>query len=160
MLTCGIRSITDLLFLLVFRCFEIPFLRVKFFNHISNALNVLFLSLPLFGNKVKKRIVAFYKADLESSDERLEQWKNGEVSASERRILFTKWLADSWEDYTSNNQDEITKAFKKCDMYNDIHGKENHLIKLDRLPSYKPPNKDGCLMDDSKKRCLMDSSYL
>ena len=27
-------------------------------------------------------------------------------------------------------------------MYNDINGNENHLIKLDRLPSYRPPNKD------------------
>ena len=27
-------------------------------------------------------------------------------------------------------------------MYNDINGNENHLIKLDHLPIYRPPNKD------------------
>ena len=27
-------------------------------------------------------------------------------------------------------------------ILNDIHGKENHLIKIDRLPSYVPPTKD------------------
>ena len=27
-------------------------------------------------------------------------------------------------------------------MYNDIHGRENDKVKLDKMPSYKPPNKD------------------
>ena len=26
-------------------------------------------------------------------------------------------------------------------MYNDIYGRENHLVKLDKLPSYTPPKK-------------------
>ena len=26
-------------------------------------------------------------------------------------------------------------------MFNDIHGRENHLVKLDKLPSYTPPKK-------------------
>ena len=33
----------------------------------------------------------------------------------------------------------ITNAFKRCGMYNDIDGKENHLVKLDkRMPNYAP----------------------
>ena len=51
-------------------------------------------------------------------------------------------FADAWENYTTNHQAEITGAFKKCGMCNDINGNENHLSKLDRLPSYRPPNKD------------------
>ena len=90
----------------------------------------------------KKRIVKSYEQDLESSEERLEQWKNGDVSAAERRILFTKWLGDAWDDFTKNYQSQITRAFKKCGMYNDINGKENHLIKLDRYSSYVPLVKD------------------
>ena len=38
----------------------------------------------------------------------------------------------------------ITNAFKRCGMYNDITGKENHLVKLDkRMPNYVPPAKDA-----------------
>ena len=34
--------------------------------------------------------------------------------------------------------------FKRCGMYNDITGKENHLVKLDkRMPNYVPPAKDA-----------------
>ena len=89
------------------------------------------------GYQIKKRIVAYYKADLEKSEERLNGCKNGNVSASERRILFTGWLADAWEDFTVNHQDQITTAFKRCGMYNDLNGRENHLIKLDRMKDYK-----------------------
>lgn len=85
------------------------------------------------GNEIKKRMVKYYKNDLESSKERLLQWKTGKVSASERRVLYTKWLADAWEDYTTNHQDEITAAFKKCGMYNAIDGNGNHLIKIPRF---------------------------
>ena len=28
-------------------------------------------------------------------------------------------------------------------MYNDIHGRENHLVKLDKMPEYKPPAKEN-----------------
>ena len=48
--------------------------------------------------KRKRRGTKYFQNDLESSPERLEQWKNGEVFGGERRILFTKWLADAWED--------------------------------------------------------------
>ena len=107
------------------------------------------------GNEIKKRIVKMYQGDLESSEERLAQWKDGKVSASERRILFTKWLGDAWEDFTTNNQKMITNAFKRCGMYNDIDGKENHLVKLDkRMPNYAPPAKDAprSVVKKTKKR--------
>ena len=98
----------------------------------ENCTDLVAVTDAGLGNEVKKRMVKFYKSDLESSPERLYQWKNGKVSASERRILYTKWLAESWEDFTQNHQDQITKAFKKCGMYNAIDGSENHLIKIPR----------------------------
>ena len=98
------------------------------------------------GNEIKRRMVALYKKDLESSPERLNMWKNGKVSASERRILYTKWLGESWEDFTQNHQDQITKAFKRCGMFNAIDGSENHLIKIPRYHGQyeisKPPDFD------------------
>ena len=97
-------------------------------------------------------IVKKYRADLESSRERLEQWKNGEVTASERRILFTHWLAEAWEDYTSNCQHEITNAFKRCAQFNDIHGRENHLVKIQGVPDYKPPAKNDPRLENPLKK--------
>jgi hypothetical protein len=54
---------------------------------------------------------------LESSKERLLAWKNGKITAGERRILMTKWLGQSWEEYVKNHQATITNAFKRCGMY-------------------------------------------
>ena len=106
------------------------------------------------GNEIKKRVTGKYKKDLESSEERLNAWKNGKVSAAERRILFTKWLGEAWEDYSTNCQNEITAAFKKAGMYNDMDGLENHLVKLPGLKGYQPPLKDDPLPSDvpTKKR--------
>ena len=86
-------------------------------------------------------MVKLYKKDLESSRERLEQWKNGDITTSERRILFTKWAAEAWEDYSTNNQAEITAAFKRCGMFNDVDGRENHLVKVQGCPDYEVPAK-------------------
>ena len=63
-------------------------------------------------------------------------------SKTERRILATKWLGEAWEEYTTNHQDEITLAFKKCGMYNALDGSENYLIKVKGAKDYKPPKKD------------------
>ena len=100
------------------------------------------------GNEVKKRVVKEYKADLESTPERLNAWKNGKVSASERRILFTHWLAKAWKEYTTECQDQITKAFKRCGQYNDMQGRENHLVKVQGVPNYEVPDKDSPQLED------------
>jgi len=107
----------------------------------ENCTDLVAVTDAGLGYQIKRRVVAYYQADLEKSEERLNQWKNGNVSTAERRILFTTWLGDAWEDYTTNHQDEITNAFKRCGMYNDIDGKENHLVKLERMKDYKPPLK-------------------
>ena len=57
-------------------------------------------------------------------------------------ILFTKWLGRAWEEFTTERHDVITDAFKRCGMYNDIHSKENHLVKIQRLKDYVVPAKD------------------
>ena len=94
------------------------------------------------GNEIKKRMCRSYKKDLESTEERLNQWKNGKVSASERRILCTKWLGDVWEDYTTNHKEEITKAFQHCGMFNRMDGSENHRIRIRKCKDYKVPAKE------------------
>ena len=107
------------------------------------------------GNEIKKRMVVLYKKDLESSRERLEKWKNGDITTSERRILFTKWAAEAWEDYSTNNQAEITAAFKRCGMFNDVDGRENHLVQVQGCSNYEVPaigSEPEPVVDAPKKR--------
>ena len=67
-------------------------------------------------------------------------------------MLFVKWLADAWEDFTTNHPEMITNAFKRCGMFNDIEGRENHLVKIRRAPAYKVPAKDSEPAVISKKK--------
>jgi len=83
---------------------------------------------------------------LESSKERLLAWKNGKITAGERRILMTKWLGQSWEEYVKNHQATITNAFKRCGMYNALDGSESHLIKIRKYSAYKAPAKNEKIM--------------
>ena len=130
-------------------------LNIKLVYTPEDTTDVTAVTDDSLGNEIKRRIVKQYAEDLGSSPERLAEWKDGKVSAGERRILFTHWLGNAWEDFTTNHQDQITKAFKRCAMYNDMEGKENHLVKLDRrFPHYKPPAKEDPLeiVPKGKKR--------
>ena len=49
------------------------------------------------------------------------------LRASERRILITKWFAKDDEDFTQNNQEAITKTFKKCGIYYALDESESNL---------------------------------
>ena len=46
------------------------------------------------------------------------------------------------------NQDQITNVFKRCGQFNYVNGRENHLVKIQGVPDYKPPEKsDPWLVD-------------
>ena len=57
--------------------------------------------------------------------------------------MFTNTVAEAWEDYSKNHQAQITAAFKRCGMYNDINGLENHLVQLEKGFPYEVPSKDS-----------------
>lgn len=85
------------------------------------------------GKTLKEFMVADFQEDF---DRRTDYWSGTAdgaktISASERRILFTKWLGNAWTKMRAR-QNQITTAFKACGMYNSIDGSENHLIKLPR----------------------------
>lgn len=88
------------------------------------------------GNTSKGFMVDEFRQEFES---RLEHWCGSEddpsrktITASERRILFTKWVANAWEKMKNERQEQITGAFKACGMFNATDGSENSLIKLPR----------------------------
>ena len=52
------------------------------------------------------------------------------------------------KEYTLASQDQITKAFKN----NDIHGRENHLVKVQGVSNYEVPSKDSPQLEDPLKK--------
>ena len=77
---------------------------------------------------------------------------NSYKAASERRFLFTKWLGNAWEEFTTQRQYLITKTFKRCGMFNDILGPKNYLVKIERVKKYTLPTKDDPLEIVEKKK--------
>lgn len=53
--------------------------------------------------------------------ENLDDYVKGRISASQRRILFTKWVGKAWEDISSK-KDMIICSFKKCGISVAING--------------------------------------
>jgi len=45
----------------------------------------------------------------------------------------------------------FTKAFKRCGQYNDMQGRENHLVKVQGVPGYEVPAKDSARLVDPLK---------
>ena len=85
------------------------------------------------GLALKRFMIADFQEDFEKRTDYWSGTPDGAktISASERRILFTKWLGNAWTKMCAR-QDQITGAFKACGMFNAIDGSETHLIKLPR----------------------------
>ena len=45
--------------------------------------------------------------------ENLDSYVTGKINASERRVLFTKWVGNAWEE-VSSNMEMIVRSFRKC----------------------------------------------
>ena len=77
---------------------------------------------------------------------------NGNILA-ERRILATKWVANSWA-YIIEIKHIVTRGFKKCGINVALDSSEDHLVNIEGIPGYKFPsgrNADAeyALVDDS-----------
>lgn len=54
----------------------------------------------------------------------LEDYVRGRITASERRILFTKWVGKAWEEI-STKKDMAIHSFKKCGISIAVDGSED-----------------------------------
>ena len=64
-------------------------------------------------------------------DDRHDEWTDGKVGADERRILYAKWLDESWKEFfEEGGQAQVTKSFKLCGMLNVQGGSEDKEIKV------------------------------
>ena len=66
-------------------------------------------------------------------NENLEKYTDEKISASERRVLMTKWAGDAW---VNTNQDMVRRSFKKCGISLALDGSENHLLNIEKLPEF------------------------
>ena len=67
------------------------------------------------------------------------RWSQGTLSAGERRILTTKWLADAWETVCKDYKHALRKAWDKSGSGVTIDGSNDHLIVVKGRPDWKPP---------------------
>ena len=51
----------------------------------------------------------------------LEDYMHGGMPASERRVLFTKWVGQAWDEVCANKE-AIIRSFKKCGISVPIDG--------------------------------------
>ena len=92
--------------------------------------------------------------DFESSEERMNAWSDGKINSKQRRVLYSIWLGDAWEAIQKTRV--IETAFKNCDFANDIHGRENDLVKIRTLVTYKVPQKGQEKMKKLSKEVVKD----
>ena len=76
----------------------------------------------------------------------LNDYVTGKIPASDRRVLFTKWVGQSWADLSTNQQMTI-HSFKKCGISVPIDGSSNAAIDIRGLEDYTV----GLLTSDDDK---------
>ena len=63
----------------------------------------------------------------------LDAYVQGSIPATDRRVLFTKWVAQAWEE-VSSNKGAIVRSFRKCGISMPIDGSQDSEINI-REPS-------------------------
>ena len=66
----------------------------------------------------------------------LQLYTDGGISASDRRILMTKWIATAWQE-VCGKKDMIVRSFKKCGLSLNLDGSEDEQLSVEGLPDYK-----------------------
>ena len=74
----------------------------------------------------------------------------GKITASQRRVLITKWVGQAWAEVCAN-KDMIYRAFQKCGISVPIDGSKDSLINIKGLTAYKvdPEEPEGLFELDS-----------
>ena len=104
---------------------------------------------------LKTKVAEFYRQDFESSQERTDAYTDGKVSASERRILVSRWLGEAWR-ILKSFPGMITTSFNRMGAFYDIHGRENHLVKVRNMYSYEVPARGSPQLEAPTKEEVLD----
>ena len=78
--------------------------------------------------------------------ENLDSYVHGQINASARRVLFTKWVGQAWEE-VSADKELIVRSFKKCGISVPIDGSEDEQIHIQGLEEYAVEEEDDDYTD-------------
>lgn len=78
---------------------------------------------------------AVEKLATQHMQENLEAYVNSSVTASSRRLLFTKWIGQAWEE-VSAKKDMIIRSFRKTGIAVAVDGSEDAEIHIEGLQNY------------------------
>ena len=84
----------------------------------------------------KKSLADVKKQSEDHMEKNLELYTNNKLSASDRRILITKWVGNAWSNL---KRDSIVRGFKKCGLTTNLDDSDNDQVKLEKLSEYKMP---------------------
>lgn len=73
----------------------------------------------------------------------LDCYVEGSIPASERRVLFTQWVGQAWEEVSMNTR-MVVRSFKKCGISVPIDGSEDDEINIEGIPSYQVGDELSC----------------
>ena len=90
----------------------------------------------------------------EHMQENLDSYVNGTIPAKERRVLFTKWVGQAWEE-VSAMKEMVKRSFMKTGIAVHIDGSEDEQINIKGLDNYQVESDD----DSSDPFSEQDSEY-
>ena len=70
-----------------------------------------------------------------------EQWMQGKISVSERRILISQWVGEAWEKLSQQYKDTMIRSFRKCGISLPIDGSQDTEINIEGVTTYKTPDR-------------------
>ena len=85
--------------------------------------------------------VQCYRLTTQHVQDNLDAYVQGNVPATDRRVLFTKWVAQAWEE-VSSNKGAIVWSFKKCGISLPIDGSQDSEINIRELSAYSVEDSD------------------
>ena len=78
--------------------------------------------------------------------ENLQLYTEGKLTASDRRVLLTKWVGKAWQE-VNQSKDSIIRSFKKSRISLDLSGSEDDDINIEGIPYYKMQSADEDLVE-------------
>ena len=71
----------------------------------------------------------------------LQLYTESKLSAWQRCVLLTKWVAEAWKEI-NRNKETVIRSFKKCGVSLTLDEKENDAINIEGIPDYEMPQPD------------------
>jgi len=83
------------------------------------------------------------------------------LTASDRRVLITKWVGNAWSRIKTSLKDTIVRSFLKCGISNKLDKSEDHLVSICGLEGYEmpEPEREFHLQSDDESEDDSDDEY-